>query len=326
MTALTKHIWLDFDGAKHREEVLQNLSTAALAGPFLWTASDEKRSLECLAPYRGGYRLHRQLWLDDVFPGLPGSKKDEADIEAIDIVDGYLWICGSHCLVRRQVRKTGDGRVHARLRARKSRRLLGVAKLTESLDDVERPGAHLPFKGKHSLLSMLARNRFLQPFLDLPSKENGFDIEGLAVTGSSALLGLRGPLVDSTAIVVELTLTWQAGLEATGVRLHFLDLQGLGVRDLTRWGKDTLILAGPVSAAAGPFYLFRWRRQQTRDIQKPTRLAWEHNRPGSPEAMCRLNSGLLLLCDVGTNLERVRGSRYRADLFAGSIVKSRARS
>ena len=38
------------------------------------------------------------------------------DIEAIDVVGGKLWICGSHCRVRRRVGKTGNNRVDARLR------------------------------------------------------------------------------------------------------------------------------------------------------------------------------------------------------------------
>jgi hypothetical protein len=164
----------------------------------------------------GGYRLHRQIWIDDVFPRLPEKQEDaEVDIEAIDVVGEQLWICGSHCRVRRRVGKTGDNRVDARLRSRKSRRLLGAAKLAPRLDDLDGPEQRLPFL---SLLEVLATNKYLKPFLALPSKENGIDIEGLVVTGSSLLLGLRGPLVDNIAIVVELTLQAQAS-EYT----HFLD-------------------------------------------------------------------------------------------------------
>jgi hypothetical protein len=78
---------LDYDVAGHAKKFLPNLSTLAVAGDYLWTASDEARTIECLAPFRSGYRLHRQFQLDMLFPDLPGARLGhEADIEALILV------------------------------------------------------------------------------------------------------------------------------------------------------------------------------------------------------------------------------------------------
>ena len=42
------------------------------------------------------------------------------------------------------------------------------------------------------LLEALAHDPHLAPFLSLPAKDNGFDLEGLAVLGKRVFLGLRG--------------------------------------------------------------------------------------------------------------------------------------
>jgi hypothetical protein len=56
-----------------------------------------------------------------------------------------------------------------------------------------------------------------------------------------------------------------SGLKLEGIgpggrpyRKHFLDLGGLGVRDLCADGKDLLILAGPSQDLDGPVTVFRW--------------------------------------------------------------------
>src|SRR6185369_9107549 len=116
---------------------------------------------------------------------------------------------------------------------------------------------NLPFKGPDSLREVLRENPYLMPFIDLPSKENGLDIEGCCMFGDSVLLGLRGPIVDSIAVVIEAHIR-PRGTLAAELTTHFLDLGGLGVRELTRFGKEILLIAGPVSSVAGPFRLYRW--------------------------------------------------------------------
>jgi len=117
-------IWLNYADAGRKRKFLPNISAVAVAGDYLWTASDEMRTVECLEPHGRGYRLHGQFKLDDLFPGLPRAEKElEADVEALDVAHGRVWVCGSHSLTRRSRDKT-EATVDPQIRERPSRRLL----------------------------------------------------------------------------------------------------------------------------------------------------------------------------------------------------------
>jgi hypothetical protein len=118
------------------------------------------------------------------------------------------------------------------------------------------------------LAAAIAEDEHLGPFAELPGKDNGLDIEGLAVTGDRIYLGLRGPVLRGWACILELRVEAAGGL-TTGRALklrgnpdplgkHFLDLGGLGVRDLMRDGDDLIVLAGPTMILDGPVLLLRW--------------------------------------------------------------------
>jgi hypothetical protein len=64
-------------------KLLTNLSAVAAYGDYLWTASDEGRTVECLKRDGAGYRLHDQVKLDALCK-LP-NPPDEADIESLSI-------------------------------------------------------------------------------------------------------------------------------------------------------------------------------------------------------------------------------------------------
>ena len=328
-----EQITLDYAGADGLKDILHNLSGVALAGRFLWTASDEGRTIECLEPDGDGYRLRKQHGLDSLFPNLPDERGDdhdrpaEADIELLAVCDGALWICGSHCMVRWQTKKDREEektqqRVRARpeLNRRASRHLLGKVALKDEGGGLESRGDHLPFKKKGSLRDALKQNPFLKPFIGLPSKENGLDIEGLTTRdGKRMLFGLRGPLVDNFAVVVELEVS--GGLKLANLRpvTHFLDLKGLAVRDLAQSGEEILVLAGPVSDAWGPFRLYRWQPCKSRYVQSPEDGHWPldpQHIGEKPEAICRLDhqgrSGLMVLYDK-PHTSRIEGNRYTAD-------------
>ena len=145
-------IWLDYSKAGRKDGFLPNLSAVAAAGDYLWTASDEMRTIECLRRHRGGYHLHQQYGLDQLFPGLPrAADGHEADIEALDVAGRYLWVCGSHSLTRRSQRKTNTDRVDARIHKRPSRILLGAVQLLGDGGGVRGPGRSLPFRRTGSL-------------------------------------------------------------------------------------------------------------------------------------------------------------------------------
>lgn len=80
-------------------------------------------------------------------------------------------------------------------------------------------------------------------------------------------LGLRGPVLRGWAVVLQLQpcdlSPTYLSLERSGprrdlYRKHFLDLGGLGVRDVRCSGDDLLILAGPTMDLDGRVLLYRW--------------------------------------------------------------------
>ncbi len=123
----------------------------------------------------------------------------------------------------------------------------------------------------------LSEDDHLWPFVAIPGQENGLDVEGLAAGDEGRVfLGLRGPVLRGWAVVIEMRVAADArrpsrlGLERMRAadrgarrhpthRKHFLDLDGLGIRDLRVWGRDLLLLAGPTMDLDGPFRLYRWR-------------------------------------------------------------------
>jgi len=260
-----------------------SLSAAGTDGDFLFVAPDEGAELirmRRIAHNQFGdpVRLPLADYLD-----LPGGKRDEADIEGMAVVDDAIWVVGSHGAVRtRADSDTPSGQVPDRLqeiRQPRSRCLLARIPLVHNSPAESGPvlareaagtvAARLPSHSDGSVRDTLAKDEHLKQFLDLPGKDNGLDIEGLAATGNTILLGLRGPVLRGWAVILEVepkpahddpTRLRLAQFDEPGkprYRKHFVDLSGLGVRDLTVSGDDLLILAGPTMLLDGPSRILR---------------------------------------------------------------------
>lgn len=331
-------IRLDYGDTEPQDRLLVSLSAVSEADGFLWTASDEGRTLQCLKPDGyGGYCLKQHYKLDTRF-SLPDErdaddkKAPEADIESLSVAEGYLWICGSHCHVRRDA---GEKILppDQKLRTRPSRCLFGRIKLNGG-GDIEPKGEHLPYEGPGSLRQRLSQEPLLARFLELPSKENGLDIEGItALERGSVFLGLRGPVIRGCAIVLEARAD-EIFDPKSNLTIHFLNLDGLGVRDLTHDGDDILILAGPVGVLNGPFRIYHWRPKDAGSVQNPKCLhQWPIKVRGNkarsasrgtllqdehPEAVCWFKRkdglGLIVLYDNPEVKGRIKKQRrYLAD-------------
>lgn len=262
-----------------------NLSGAAFSGEYLWVAGDESCGIERLRRLDpSGTELLR---FGDVlsFPlsellDLPGAADEEADLEGMAVADGYLWVMGSHGLKRKNAKKDRDDAENAKRLAKVTldgnRRLLACLPI-EMGDDGKpclvreakdgRRARRLKGDAESNLLTQaLADDPHFGPYMGIPGKDNGFDIEGLVVDGNRLLLGLRGPVLRGWSAVLEIALEAKgeqlrlAPLDASRnlIRKHFLQLKGLGIRDLHFSGDDLYILAGPTMVLDGDIRVFKW--------------------------------------------------------------------
>lgn len=272
-----------------KKPIRDNLSAVEAVGSCLFVADDEGARVDRLtADGSGAYGGHEPFFLGGVF-NLPDSETkdgkevhDEVDIEGLAIDDGWLWVVGSHSLVREKPKaEEHDAETALKLLTdvdrKPNRFLLGRVPLVSvgadgrfelRAEDGDRRAGCLDIGRKHNALTKaLKKDEHFGRFLEIPAKENGFDVEGLAVRGSRVFLGLRGPVLRGWACILELCVeaTRKGRLKLTapdggGVpyRKHFMDLQGLGIRELAFDGDDLLILAGPTMDLDGPVRLWRW--------------------------------------------------------------------
>jgi len=300
-------------------DLRDNLSGLAAGDGWLWLAGDEGRSLQRLqADASGGYGHSSRIKLADF--GLAGGKAEgESDLEGLALDGDRLWLVGSHSLRRRR-HDSDKGEPLALDRQRSANaQVLGCLHLDGR--GFPRSGQRLRCNTTNSedaLTAALASEPLLRPFLPIPSKDNGVDIEGIAARGDRVLLGLRGPVLRGIALVVELHLAGLgedndsgesqahgSPLHLASHRLHFLELGGLAVRDLALLpgGNDVLILAGPTMTLAGPCLLYHWREvfsstpKKEIKVQEPKALLWLRN--GGPDAGHNKPEGLDLTWDNG---------------------------
>lgn len=313
----TRDIHFAFDAAlvKHDgdKDLRQGLSVACWDGEALWLASDETAALERLEPVgEGRFGRHASYALADFFE-LPAGRRGEVDIEGVAADGEWIWVAGSHSLRRKQPRPTDSEALGMKRIATISRELNRylLARLPRTM--TRKRAAALRFnKTGNELLRALAQDEHLSPFLALPSKDNGLDVEGLAARDGRLYLGLRGPVLRGYAIILGVALVdgRRGELRLEAYAKHFLRLGGLGVRDLAAYGDDLLILAGPTMTLAGDTAIYRWKGGMLADTSKDSlvapaalkevlRIAPEDT-TGAPEGLTVLDDKtLLVICDGG---------------------------
>ncbi|GAA4812634.1 DUF3616 domain-containing protein [Actinomycetospora chlora] len=321
-----------------------DLSGVAVTDDTMFLAPDEGATLLRLRRAPGGGSLDwdgpEEVPLADAI-ALRGVPDDEVDAEGLDVVDGCLWVAGSHSAKRKRVRpETPREEIPERLAQvapEKSRRLLARLPLRDGPDgprtvpageDVEGLGeaARLP-AGKRGLVGALTRDQHLGPFLHIPGKDNGFDVEGIAVReardGGGVLLGLRGPVLRGWAVLLDLRVHAEGRkLVLDDLTKHLVDLEGLGVRDLARDGDDLLVLAGPTMVLDGPARVVRLPGAAATplppavtadEVELVTEIPVGRG-CDRPEGLAVLPEGLLVLHDTPAP-DRLDGEHLTGDLW-----------
>ncbi len=247
----------------------------------LWVGSDELTTIERLTPLAPNvYGAHKPFHSNDFIELFDADS--EIDIEGLDYSHGYLWVVGSHSFKRKkpkgkkakkdiqrlaEIGKDDNRYVLARIPVLNGELVKSCAR-SDNADAILSAAMLGKSETRHNLLmDALADDEHLGPFIQmkLPSKDNGLDIEGLTVCGHTVFLGLRGPVLRGWAIILEIeleeaepgTLTLKTLDNGRPYRKHFIDLNGLGIRELCLQGDDLLILAGPTMALFGEMHVFQ---------------------------------------------------------------------
>jgi hypothetical protein len=254
----------------------KDASAAALVGPGSGiVASDETRFVQLidLDPSARTILAGAQIEL------LPGEGT-ELDIEAAATAEdsGDLYLLGSH----------GKARKKDVIEATRS--MIFRVPL-DSATGRPAAGGH----AKASLREWITATPEIARALDAPTDGAGLDFEGMAERAGTLFIGVRAPLVDGRAVILEIPAAEvfgaAAGTARPAAKVHRLNLgPGLGIRSLERIADGFLLIAG--AAAPDPdegaeFILCHWPGPGS-EVSEITRL---RDLPGKAEGMMVVATG-----------------------------------
>jgi hypothetical protein len=221
----------------------KNISAVELVGDYLFLGADESHSVQILKRDGDRFEAFREVVLN--------ADKREIDIEGIAARNGTVYVLGSHSRVRARLDPTAPyeanrAALYAAPAPLEARDFLGRFRFSDGeVTELETT----------SLRSLIDGDELLRPFSQLASKENGVDLEGLAVRGKWVYVGFRGPVLRGNLVPV---LRCQFGPIPGEADVRFVDLGGRGIRDLTRVRGGFLILAGPMGDGPGSYRVYFW--------------------------------------------------------------------
>lgn len=236
---------------------VKNFSSVEIMGEFLLIGPDEGTETFVFKKKGGnGYEAITPIALGD-------TDEDEIDIEGIARDGNTVYVVGSHSWRRKnifsqkrrdlsdsQIRKVFEDGNESPDREKNRERLF-------KFEFDPATGGLVPNSKKEiDLNAALTKtdNDVLKPFRSIPSKENGVDIEGLAVRDGYLFVGLRGPVLRFNYVPV-LVLEFDEPEKAT---VRYVQLNGNGIRAMVRTGQGFLIVAGPVGDGPGGYFLYHW--------------------------------------------------------------------
>ncbi len=230
-----------------------DLSAIAGLGDAFLIGSDEGTKVQIIEPDPNDpsvYRVRPELDINMIVSST------ELDIEGIARFKdtNTFYVAGSHSLKRR-------------LLEREASKESNLNSLKEVVFEPSRfhifrmemdPSTLRPVtKRGINLYGLLAQDPVLARFGQIPSKENGIDIEAVAVKGKKGdqlHLGFRGPVLRDNLVPV-MVLDFNRPEE---YELMYLDLDGDGIRELVKVKDGFLLIAGPSGGERGGFLVYFW--------------------------------------------------------------------
>lgn len=235
-----------FRGEIRFPDNLSAVGTAA-GGRFLIIGADEGPHVQVLR--RTGadeYTLHETIAL------VAGAKDDdEIDIEGVACSESTVYVIGSHSRKRSLLKPDKSQKANRKRLGENLREPLREMVFRFELDAAGRLAA--PIRTT-SLRSRLENDDMLSPFLAIPGKENGIDIEGISLAPGGLAAAFRSPVFREGFAPV---LFFSFDRPDAG-QLVFVHLGGRGIRDMIRVSDGYLLIGGPVNDEPVSFELYHW--------------------------------------------------------------------
>ena len=181
------------------------------------------------------------------------DSETEIDIEGMAWAEGVLYVIGSHSLKRKKPKLKREFKEN-------QTRIADVI-LEESRNNLFRltfdhkKRQFLPRINRIDLKDILSSDPILSRFCNIPGKENGINIEGIAVDENQMLyLGFRAPVLRLNYVPVMVF----SFTNPARYKLLFINLHGDGIRDITKVKDGFLLISGPMGDRIGSYQFFYW--------------------------------------------------------------------
>lgn len=234
----------------------KDLSAIGQVGSYLVIAGDEAvgpgkkhNIIQLLSKQNdGNYRVGNSIPL----PDLQGDG-GELDIEGIAVDGNFIYVVGSHSSKRR---KTRSGKSLKRNRNTFNQDKIKDEPGRDWLHRVEVNQQAKPLATKSiSLRGVISNHQALKVFSEIPGKENGVDIEGIAFNDGWVYVGFRGPVFLGNYVPV---LRFIFEQHEKSAELLLVKLDGGGIRGMASVEDGFLLVSGPVGNAPGPYQVYHW--------------------------------------------------------------------
>jgi hypothetical protein len=273
-----------------------NISGIVLTADFMALATDEGHEIQLFKPLKTklgqrAWESHQVIALDESMAAL----STELDIEGLAWQAPYLYAMGSHSVKR------------DKLKAKNSHKQNLIRLQTVSREPARRQLFSIELDGQYNVIAIaslsltqaLQNHAILGLFTGIPSKENGIDIEGLAVDAKGRLLvGFRGPVLRGNIATVLRLKLHKKSFKIKSVKTRYLPLAGRGIRGISEMSgrsetaSEFLVLSGAVGDQDLSYQIYSWDG--------------ENNLPSKSVA----NNSLHYLCDLPASLGKPEGIQF----------------
>lgn len=267
----------------------ENISGLVVTEKFAALATDEGTAIQILPKQGKAFVSEQNGMVNLTTDGL------ELDLEGLAWSEPYLYAIGSHSKKRKKIAADQSEKKN-------------LARLTPIIEESSRnqlfqielsPAGKVLGIRSMSLMPFISENEILAPFAALPSKENGIDIEGIAVTKEHLYLGFRGPVLRGNyATILEFKLNAKK-FKLKKPELKLVNLGGLGIRDMVATSNGVKLLAGPVNEIPALYQVFEWQQTNQFSELKPTITVKQKMLEGKPEAIAYDEKGQLWMAQDG---------------------------